>query len=131
MVAEQVMKFEKGLNDSLEPIRSRMLTTVLFPNRNVVFNMAINHERRQSVVNLPQAMCVKHEESQAGMSVSFNQNLQKTGFSAGQGSSGSMCAYVNPGNVVTSMANAVNFFKIAIQGKEVWKPEENLLLYLL
>lgn len=46
--AERVMKFVKGLNDSFEFVRSKVLMKVPLPGRNAVFNMAINHDRQRS-----------------------------------------------------------------------------------
>lgn len=42
------MKFVKGINDSFESIRSRVLTIAPLRDINLVFNMAITDEMQQS-----------------------------------------------------------------------------------
>lgn len=55
--AEFVIKFMKGMNDSFESIRSRVLTTFPMANINTVFNIAITPEKEQSCGNmLPQVI---------------------------------------------------------------------------
>lgn len=43
--AEYVMKFAKGLNDSFESVRSRILTTTPLADINLAFDIVITHER--------------------------------------------------------------------------------------
>lgn len=46
------MKFVKGMNDSFESVRSRVLTTFPLQDMNAVFNMSITHERHQGFGNV-------------------------------------------------------------------------------
>lgn len=59
--AEYVMEFVKGTNDSFEAVRSRALTTTPLPDINMVFNMAITHERQQSCAMPLPKLCVSKE----------------------------------------------------------------------
>lgn len=49
--ADLVMKFDKGLNDSFESVRSRILVTTPLLDIKTAFNMDITHERQQTCGN--------------------------------------------------------------------------------
>lgn len=62
VIAEQVMKFVKGVNDSFELVRSRVLVTDPLHDMSTVFNMSINHERQQTCGNMtPQVIYVQSD----------------------------------------------------------------------
>lgn len=61
--AENVMKFVKGLNDSFESVRSRVLMMVPLPDITITFNITITHERQQACGNsIPQIMLAQNSE---------------------------------------------------------------------
>ncbi|KAI5670949.1 hypothetical protein M9H77_11313 [Catharanthus roseus] len=70
--SKQLLKFVKGLNDSFEFVRLKVLLTVPLPDMNAVFNMAINHEAQQGCgANqvMSQVMCTQKDSAQ-GVSLS-------------------------------------------------------------
>lgn len=60
-------------------------------------------EKQQSMANMPQALCVKHEQVHVGTSASVKQNLQNDGFTNRIESQGSMPTYGNYGDMSTCM----------------------------